>query len=105
LGHRCDGSQIKEEDVFLMSSNGVKRRIETNHLLERNIQWKDGSTTWNKLKDMKDAYPVKTSEYAIKNGLSELAAFRWWIPYVLKKRDPITAKAKTSYWQQTHKYR
>jgi uncharacterized protein YxjI len=104
LGHQCDGSQMKEKDTFVMSSNGVKRRIETTKGWEINIQWKDGSTTWNKLKDMKDAYPVDTTEYVIKNGLSELPAFRWWIPYVLKKQDRIIAKAKASYWQKTHEY-
>ena len=42
--------------------------------------------------------------YAIENGLNDMPAFRWWVPYVIRKRDRIIAKAKTSYWQTTHKY-
>ena len=64
----------------------------------------DGTTTWNKLKDMKDSYPGGLAEYVVENSLSELPAFKWWIPFVLKKRDRIIAKSKTSYWQKTHKY-
>jgi hypothetical protein len=45
LGHRCNGSQIKEEDAFVMSCNGVKRGIEMTKGWEIKIQWKDGSTT------------------------------------------------------------
>jgi hypothetical protein len=104
IGHRTDGSEIKEENAFVVSSNGVKRRKETTIGWEINVQWKDGSTTWNKLKDMKDSYPIQVAEYAIENGVSELPAFKWWIPFVLKKRDRIIAKTKTSYWQKTHKY-
>jgi hypothetical protein len=72
--------------------------------VEINIEWKDGSTTWNKLKDAKDSYPVQVAEYAVENGISELPAFKWWINHVLKKRDRIIARTKTSYWAKTHKY-
>jgi hypothetical protein len=44
------------------------------------------------------------AEYAVENKVSELPAFRWWIPYVLKKRDRIIAKTKKCYWAKTHKY-
>lgn len=29
------------------------------------IQWKDGTTSWEKLSDVKECYPVETAEYAI----------------------------------------
>jgi hypothetical protein len=32
-------------------------------------------------------------------------AFRWWVPFVLKKRERILKKkVKTKYWSVTHKY-
>jgi hypothetical protein len=31
-------------------------------------QWKDGSTTWESLKDLKESCPLKMAEYAITQG-------------------------------------
>jgi hypothetical protein len=105
IGHRTDGSEVPDTEAFIVSKNGVKRRKETTTGWEINVQWKDGSTTWHKLKDAKDSYPVYVAEYAVENGISEKPAFKWWVPFVLKKRDRIISKMKTnSYWLKTHKY-
>ena len=104
IGHRTDGTEFQEKDAFVLSSNGVKRRREMTAGWEINIRWKDGETTWNKLKDVKDAYPTELADYAIEQGIDSRPAFKWWIPFVIKKRDRIIAKAKVSYWQTTHKY-
>jgi hypothetical protein len=104
IGHRTDGNEIQEADAFVVSKNGVKRRITTTVGWEINILWRDGSTTWSKLKDAKESYPIQVAEYTIANDISHLPAFQWWVPYTIKKRDHIIAKVKTSYWQKTHKY-
>ena len=65
--------------------------------------WKDGSTTWNKLKDIKDSYPVQMAEYAVENRISEEPAFAWCVKFVLQKRDRIISKTQ-QYWLKTHKY-
>jgi hypothetical protein len=104
IGHRTDGTEIVEADAFITSANGVKRRKETTRGWEINVQWKDGSTTWHKLKDAKDSYPLDVAEYAVENGISEKPSFKWWIPFVLRKRDRIISKTKASYWTRTHKY-
>ena len=56
---RTDGSQIKSEDAFIHISNGNKRRSETTKGWEVCIQWKDGRSSWNQVKDVKDAYTVQ----------------------------------------------
>ena len=33
------------------------------------IQWKDGSTSWEKLSDMKECYPVETVDYEVAQGI------------------------------------
>ena len=65
---RTDGSQIKPEDAFIHISNGNKRRRETTKGWEVCIQWKDGSSTWNQVKDVKEAYPVQLADYSAKTG-------------------------------------
>ena len=62
----------------------------------------DGSTTWNKLKDIKDSYRVQMEEYTVENRTLEEPAFAWWTKHVMNKRDQIISKTK-QYWVKTHK--
>jgi hypothetical protein len=70
---------------------------------EINVLWRDGTTTWSKLKDVKESHPVQVAEHTAANDMSHLPAFQWWVPCTLKKRDRIIAKTKTSCWQKNHK--
>jgi hypothetical protein len=65
---------------------------------------KDGSSIWVSLKDFKEAYPIEVAEYAVNNKIASEAAFCWWVPHVLKKRDRIIKKVKTRYFKRTHKF-
>ena len=91
------GKEIKQEDAFLTTSSGVKRRRETTTGWELLVQWKDGSTNWIVLKDLKASYPVQIAEYAAQAKISEEPAFAWWVPFTLKKRNRIIAKIKSKY--------
>ena len=53
---------------------------------------------------MKESYPVETAEYAQARKLHEKSAFRWWVPYTLKKRSAIVSKVRTRVRKITHKY-
>jgi hypothetical protein len=68
------------------------------------VEWKDGSTDWLPLKDLKESYPVQVMEYAVTNKIAEQLVFAWWVPYVLRKRERIIQKVKSWYWKRTHKY-
>jgi hypothetical protein len=52
-------------------------------------QWKDGSTSWENLADLKDLHPFETAKYAVTQGIDHEPAFNWWVSHVLKKRDRI----------------
>jgi len=70
-------------------------------------QWKDGSTSWEKLSDLKESHPVQAAEYAVAQGIDHEPAFNWWVPHVLKKRDSIIAQVKrrsARYLKRTHKW-
>ena len=68
------------------------------------VNWKDGSSDWIKLKDIKDSYPVEIAEYAVANQIANELAFNWWVQTVLRKRNRIISKLKTRYWRSTHKF-
>ena len=104
IDHRTAGKDIKEEDAFIHMANGNKRRRETTKGWEVCIQRKDDSSTWNKIKDVKESYPIQLDEYAVQNKISEEPAFAWWTKHVLKKLDQIISKTAIRYQQKSHKY-
>jgi hypothetical protein len=71
------------------------------------VTWKDGTTSYVPLWEMKNTFPVETADYAIGNKLDKEIAFSWWVPHVMRKRERIInklKKSKTKYWHRTHKY-
>lgn len=56
------------------------------------------------LKDLKESNPVAVADYAKANNLVEEPAFKWWVPYVLRKRDYIISKVTTRVKKKSHKY-
>ena len=58
------------------------------------VRWKNRSTTWGKLSDFKECYPVQTSKYAATNDIDTEPAFDYWVPHTLKKCDRISSLVK-----------
>ena len=100
---RTNGTQILQQDAFVITKSGNKRRKNTTKGWEVCIQWKYGSTIRNKLKYIKDSYPLQMAEYAVENIISEEPAFAWRTKHVMNKRDQIISKTQR-YWVKTHKY-
>ena len=99
-----DCTQIKEGGSFIHISNGNKRRRETTKGWEVCIQWKDGSSTWNQVKDVKESFPVQLEEYTVLNQIAYEPEFSWWLEKLLNKGDKIISKTARKYWQKTHNY-
>jgi len=95
VDHRTDGTELQHDDTFVTSRNAGRRRKMTTKGWEILLQWKDGSTTWEKMKDVKNAYLVQLAEYARQRDILETPAFAWWVPYVIKKRQRIISKTKS----------
>ena len=103
VDHKKGKNALTDEEAYFSTKSGPKPKRTTRgwRLL---IEWKDGSTTWVPLADLKDSYPVQVADYAVSNNLSQEPAFRWWVPFVLKKRERILKKVKSKYWSTSHKY-
>ena len=65
---------------------------------------KDRSEQWFPLKDLKESNPVKCAEYAKARKIDTEPAFRWWVPYTLKKKEQIIALVKSQLKANSHKY-
>jgi len=61
------------------------------------VQWKDGSTSWERLADLKESYPIEVAEFAVSRGLDQQPAFAWWVSAVLHKRNLIIAAVNKRY--------
>lgn len=57
------------------------------------------------MKAMKESNPVEVAKYALANRIDHLPPFSWWVHHVIKQRDWIIHKLKSSkYWMTTHKF-
>ena len=52
-------------------------------------EWKNSSTSWQKLSDLKESQPLQVAEFTLAAGIANEPAFNWWVSWVLKKRDRI----------------
>ena len=104
IDYRTTSKEVKQQDAFITTRTGSKRRRETTIGWELLVQWKDGSMNWIALKDLKESYPVQVTEYSVGARISMEPAFVWWVPYMLKKCNRIVAKVKSKYWIRTHKF-
>ena len=104
VDHKRDGSAVCRDDAFETTRTGTLRRRRTTKGWNLLVSWKDGSTSWVPLKDIKESNPVQVAEYAVANKILEEPAFAWWARHTLKKRERIIRKVKSRYWDRTHKY-
>jgi hypothetical protein len=65
------------------------------------VMWKDGSTSWVKLKA---SNPIELAKYAVANHIAEELAFKWWVSDSLHKQNYIILKVKKKYWKMMHKF-
>jgi hypothetical protein len=103
VNHRRTKESISKEEAFV-TIQGKKHPVRTTKGWELCILWKNGDTSWEKLKDLKEANPIETVEYAVSKGISEEPAFNWWAPYTLKKRDFIILAVRARFVRRDYKF-
>ena len=57
--HRFDESAVKNQDAFVTTSSGNKRRRQTKKGVSLCVKWYDVNTAWADLKYLKESYPVQ----------------------------------------------
>ena len=89
IDHECDDTvAIPRDQSTYMYNNTSKHRITTKGWKIK-IEWKDGSCSWLPLKIVKESNPLELAEYAVSRKIHLEAAFAWWVPYTIKKRNRI----------------
>ena len=104
--YRRSASALSHEDQR-STSNGRNYMRRSTAGWQLCVTWKDGSTSWEKLADMKESHPIETAEYAMAQGLEFEPAFNWWVHHVIKKRARIVSlvkKRNVRYLKREHKF-
>ena len=55
IDYRVNGQEVKQQYAFITTRSGTKRRHETTIGWQLLVQWKDSSTNWVALKDLKES--------------------------------------------------
>ena len=97
VDHRCLDTAIQPADQKVVRPDGCTYMKQNTIGWQICCQWKDGSTSWENLSDLKESHPLEAAEYVATIGIDHEPAFNWWVPYVLKKRDRIISLV----WKQT----
>ena len=58
------------------------------------VNWKDGTSSWERLADLKESNPIELAEYAVAQDIAHQPAFAWWVIFTLKKRHSIICAVK-----------
>ena len=103
VDHKKDGHAVEIADGFVQRGSNRHRRVTTKGW-QLCVEWKDGSTTWERLADLKESYPIEVAEYAVARGLSQEPAFAWWVTSVLAKRNRIIVAVNQRYHKRNHKF-
>jgi len=102
--HRKGPTALRKDQGYVIGYNGNRHMKRTMKGWDICLEWRDGTTSWLPLKDMKEANPLELAEYAVANKLEEEPAFAWWVPDTLRQRNRIISKLKTKYWRTLHKF-
>jgi hypothetical protein len=103
IDHSKDDTAISIDDGCIVT-NGMRRRKLTTKGWKLCVQWKDGSTSWEALKDLKETNPVELAECAVGAKLASEPAFAWWVPFTLKRQDRIIGKIDARFAKKSHKF-
>ena len=104
VGHRANDAAVSKQDAYVVTKRGQKKLRKTTVGWDIQVLWKDQSTQWIPLREIKESNPVEVAEYAVAERIDEEPAFKWWVPYTLRKRDRIIAAVNSRVKKATHKY-
>ncbi|GAX26404.1 hypothetical protein FisN_UnNu099, partial [Fistulifera solaris] len=83
VDYKKESYAVPHEEAFVIHNNR-KYPKRTTKGWKLCCLWNDGTTTWEKLKDLKQSHPLQLAEFAVARQIAEEPAFSWWVPYTLK---------------------
>ena len=104
INHKKDASAIEKGNEFIISRKGNRTRKHTTKGWYFEVEWADGTSSWVKLKDLKQDNPIELIDYCELKGLMDEPAIAWWGHHVKRKRNQIISKVKSRSKKRSQKY-
>ena len=75
IDHRINEDAVKAQNKYTTTTTGQRRLRKTTKGWDLCVLWKDGSSSWERLADMKESNPIEVVEYAVAQELDKEPAF------------------------------
>ncbi len=79
---------MKLSDQKIVPANGKTYLKRSTMGWQLCCQWRDSSTSWGNLADLKESHPIETAEYAKILGIDHEPAFNWSHNFSCEKAEP-----------------
>ena len=99
VNHRRRKGAVDKADQFT-HYQGKKSKKKTTAGWDLEVEWRDGSTSWLSLKELKNSNSVEVAQYAIDNRIDLEPAFDWWVHDVIRRKKRLI-KMSQSYRLRT----
>lgn len=103
INYRRNKNAIDKADQMIQVGNKLHKK-KTLADWDLQVEWKDGSSSWLTLKDLKNSNSVDVAKYAKANRIDLESAFDWWIHDVLKQRDRLIKMARSHRLKTGYKF-
>ena len=77
VDHKKDGTALKKVDQKVPKADGRFFMRRSTKGWKLCVQWRDGSTSWEKLSNLKESHPIEVAEYAVSQDIADEPAFNW----------------------------
>ena len=104
VDHKSDDDAVPRSKGSRNGPNGTRVPRQTTKGWWLLVRFKNGHEEWFKLKDLKESNPLELAQYAVDKDLVQEPAFKWWVPYTIKKRNAILKAMKTRYHRTHQKF-
>ena len=104
INHRKRKNAVDKSDQYKIGKDRRKTKRKTTIGWDLEVEWKDGSTSWLPLKELKETNAVQVAEYAVLNRIDEEPAFDWWVRDILKKKKRLIKLTKSKHIRRGYKF-
>ena len=90
VNHRKKKLAVDKSDQFRIDHHtGRQTKKKSTAGWDLEVEWKDGSTCWLLLKELKETNAVEVASYAVDNQIDQEPAFDCWARSLLKKKERL----------------
>ena len=91
LVHRKDESAMYRADMYFQNGSNTHIRKLTKGW-QLCVEWKDVSSSWERLADLKESNPLQVADCAISKGMEHEPAFARWVRYAIRQHNWIIVR-------------